>query len=302
MTKERMIPAGKSAYKMLPDFLKRLIAGAARDLKDKPWYFAYQITGDFKKMIVVTNSQGKTAPPDENEVAGLNFALGNMVAALIERIGGHPTKCTDAYQARVYEISTRKDHRRSAGRYIKKAGGERGLCAEMDAWRASHKTETEEPGTILVRAGEFPGEGPQTMEETLDLWTKRAMEQFDAAGGVKILHLGMKPDGSGMMFQMDYFKNDAQKHAAFEMVTSQFAERGLPRHVMVYEAWACPVDSPVRPKDSATRQEILVVRVLEYEKEIFNMFEIERDWSSGKGTLSPPQREGGIHAPREYTP
>jgi hypothetical protein len=293
MPKQRMIPAGKSAYKMLPDFLRPIIDEAARSTKDRPWYFTFQVTEDFKEMIVA--AVGYSRMPSAAERARDSFNFSMMVAALIERRGERLTQFTDCFHAVVYRRSARKDHERAARRYFKNAGGPDAVAAEMDAWVAANKAVTEEaPAAVLMHAAEYAGDGPQTVEETLDAWTKKAVEQFDAHGKVDYLDLGMAPDGSGQFFSKKGFQNLAEQAAFHRKADALLDERGLHRRVRVCEVWTAPVDSGVKPSKSDERKEAVVVAVSEGEQTIANVLYIERDWASGKAALLPPERADAV--------
>ena len=165
----------------------------------------------------------------------------------------------------------------------------------MNAWVAAHQTVIDEaPVAILMQAAKFAGDGAQTIEETLDDWTKKSVEQFEARGEVDHLVLGMAPDGSGIFFTKKGFKNQAEEDAFHKQVAALLDGHGLARLVKIDEVWTAPVADGVRPSKSDKRREAVVVAVFEGEQKISNVLYIERDWASGKATLLPPERVTGL--------
>jgi hypothetical protein len=292
----RKIPAGKSTYKGLPEIVKPIIDSVVDSLKGKPWYFAGSEIDNFRQLILSSMPQDTQPTPEDFECA--NFNLGCMVAALIERLGGHPKRCDDANQAAFYSASSRKDHLRAAKQYEKKAGGVKGMQRELVDWANSHRAEIENHvGPLTVRMGEYPGDGPMTMEETLLLWTDRAIEQFEKQGSVDPLMLGLRQDGGGMLFTKDGFRSAGEKNSFKQLVYSQCEDAGLGRIVTILEVWAAPAVSNLKPSLSDQRIEVIFIEVQEGENIIGNFICIERDWQTGKAELLEPERIDSISHP-----
>ncbi len=290
----RKLPAGKSAYKDLPDFIKSVVDTAAEALKGRPWYFAFEEIHNFKKIIENALASGQQLSEDETQ--NLNFPLSCMVAALIERLGGHPKRCEDANQAFVYSDSAREDHHRAAKQYEKKVGGVDAMQREMSDWVKNHQAEiASHVEAATAMGGEYPGDGPITMEEVLSLWTDRAIEQFSAQGSVDPLMLGLRQDGSGMLFTKKGFRSAGEKEAFKQLVYSQCEKAGLGRIVTIIELWSAPAEAGVKPSQPAQREEVVLVEVKDGEEAIGNYLRIERDRKTGAPTLLPPERIDQTH-------
>ena len=281
------LPKGKFAYATLPLELRALIDGAVEAVKDKPWIAVYNTVKDFHGMAMA--SLGQDTPTD-SEIETLDGNLKLMVTALLERLGANVKRCSDPFQAVVFNSSARKDHRRLARRYFKRAGGGEAVSAQMEAWAKEHSDELESFDTGMAAHGsEFEGDGPKSLEATLDEWIEKACERFDADGEVHPLAVGLGEDGSGLMLTTRPFGSDAKKQAFREMSTNQFDERGLTRIVSVGEAWLGPV-GPVQPSKSNERREVICVAVSEAGETMVAMIPIERDWRSGRGILGEPEK------------
>jgi hypothetical protein len=242
---------------------------------------------NFREMMMA--SLGIDTPTDSKiETADGNLRL--MVAALLERLGTKVPSCSDPFQATVFNNSARKDHRRLARRYCKKAGGKEAVSAQMEAWAKEHSDELESVDTgMMIRGAEIEGDGPKSLDATLDEWIEKARETYQADGEVHPLAVGLDKDGSGLMFATQPFGSDAKKQAFRDFTTRLFNERGLTRIVSVREAWVSPIGL-VQPSKSDERREAIFVAVFEEGETEMAFVEIERDWESGRGILGKTEK------------
>lgn len=289
----RLFPAGKQAFPTLPDQVKEIVAQAGEDCVS--WHAAYLVAEDFKNMAMASATSG---PLTKEEYASHRSLFGAMVAALIERMNGAPKNCTNPFQAALYNVSIRKDHLQAGKRYRQKAGGDDGHLAEMRQWVKDHPDKAARgTGGIALYATEYEGAGPQTMEETLEVWTRRAIEEFNTKGEIRPMAIGLRPDGSGVIFTNPGFRSEREINNFEQAAYAQFDELGCGRIVRLNEAWATESeDHTVSPSQSDDRKEIVFVTVSEDGSTIANVMPVERDWKTGRATLGPPDLTGEAHS------
>ena len=290
------LPKNKSAYAMFPSEMRALIDGAVEAVREKPWAAVYHVVMDFRDM---GKDSFRPAPTDEH-IETINRTCRLMVTALLERLGTKAKPCSDSFQATVFMNSARKDHRRFAHRYCKKAGGEEAVSAKMEAWAKEHRDELETLDTgVMIRCGKIAGDGPKSLDATLDEWTEKARERFDTEGEVHPLAVGLDNDGSGLMLTTKPFDSVAKKRAFRQMAEQQFNECGLTRIVSVGEVWIGP-GGPVRPCKSNERREAIWVAVSEGGKTVAATIPIERDMETGRGILGEAEKAGHAEV-RDFT-
>jgi hypothetical protein len=269
------------------------VEAAGERVKDRPWYFAFAATEDFRRVIETPPED--SADPEKDDMEEDETLYRMMVAALIENVGGADKTCSHAHQAALYLRSARKDHQKAAALFEKKAGGPRAVQAEMDAWSAAHEEEIRESaGAFTVRAAKYEGKGPQTMEESLEFWTNEASNEFSAGKPPSQFAVGMTDEGSGMLFKSEGFEGSIEKQAFDELVNQQCTEHDLSRQVRVDAAWIAKTGrDPEQAKGSDDQEEVILVKVIEGEKMIANILRI--DWTAfdGQPRLSPPERVDG---------
>ncbi len=290
MVKGRSKAVGKPANKLLPPQMRHIVETAAERAKGRAWFFAFSAAANFKRVFETPPEE--TTEPEVDEMEADETLYRTMVGALIEQLDGLDKTCSEAHQAALYLRSSRKDHQKAAALYEKKAGGPKAVQAEMDAWSAAHEDEIRESaGAYKVHGAKYDGNGPQSMEETLDFWTTEATVDFAAGEAPSQFAVAIGPDGSGMLLKSDGFEGIAEKQAFDELVNQQCEEHGLNRQVRVDAAWIAPSgQDPEKAGGPGAREEVILVKVIEGDKMIANIMRIDWTASDGQPTLSPAER------------
>jgi hypothetical protein len=245
-----------------------MVDGIAEDVRGAPWFHV------LSHAQAISEGLSYAFGPDEETYS---FAIKTMLTALLERMGAKPRPVTDPFQAVIYSECSRKDFRKAANQYIRKAGGRDAVRARCETWVKEHPDDTRPrafgmPGFDL---GDVSPREPQ--DAVLALLTKGeeiARESMRETGAVSPMLLMETRDGKQLGLAL---KNpNGPIRELIPMLRNLAQQQDVHAGALVIETWAAPLDSGVRPSQSDQKWEMVLITGLANQICITQAFQIQR--------------------------
>ena len=129
---------------------------------------------------------------------------------------------------------------------------------------------------------------PKTLDDLLEQCLSDAKAEFEKHGNVPISVVGIRRDGTGVIFEPKNIGSPEAKTAFKDIVLAQCRAGGLVRRAFVSEVWLAP-DDHIRPSQSDRRKEAISVSVVDGGEARYAIVGIERNWETGKVTFLPTE-------------
>ncbi len=283
----------------MPPELRDIIKTSAEGAKGAPWIVAYNTVDNFHSMLQSSvDSAAEAGVEDVAErdriLADGNRFLKAMVTALLECMDASPRNCSDPFQAAVYKDSDRKDFRKAAKRYLAKIGGPEAAARAMQKWAVKNPEAAKNArlaSGLVIEGATTPSDGPPAnLEKMLDDWTRMAREHFGANGEIEPLAVGQLPDGSQVILRTRSHHSKEGARAFRELANDHLNGLGALKICFIAEVWIGDGDSGIPASQSESRREALYVSVTDGDTMRGTASFIDRDWKTGKPTLSAPEK------------